>query len=289
MVLRAVDMKEGVVPSGAAAPCGPGPQGVLVKLVQAGDALWRADSLARQAVCGVVASGHALLDAQLPGAGWPRGGLCDILQEPGCHREWQLLLPALVAAQASVLTSGTPEAVGADPAWVALIGAPYTPFGPGLAARGLDVTRLLWVQAQTPAERLWAAEQALRCSDVAAVLTWLGLVPTAALRRLHLAAHTHAKLLFALRPANARHSASPALLRLLLLPDPTPEQRHSASAVSAGSAAVNLATDVPVQAAGNGLAPVLRVELLKRRGPPLDHALELPLRKPAHALDRVAA
>lgn len=289
MVLRAVDMKEGVAPMGAAAPYVLDPRGALANLVQAGDALWRADSLACQAACGVVASGHALLDAQLPGAGWPLGGLCDILQEPGCHREWQLLLPALVAAQASVLTSGTSEAVGTDPAWVALIGAPYTPFGPGLAARGLDVTRLLWVQAQTPAERLWAAEQALRCSDVAAVLTWLGLAPTAALRRLHLAAHSHAKLLFALRPANARHTASPALLRLLLLPDSAPDQRHAAFVASAGSAAVNLATDAPVQAAGNGFAPVLRVELLKRRGPPLDHALELPLREPAHALDRAAA
>lgn len=200
MVLRAVDMKEGVAQMGAAAPCGPDPQGVLANLVQVGDALCRADSLACRAACRVVASGHALLDAQLPGAGWPLGGLCDILQEPGDHREWQLLLPALATAQTGGLSDATTDAAApsvpstasgapqqrraatrlhaqtprtgpcTDAAWVALIGAPHMPFGPGLAARGLDVTRLLWVQAQTPAERLWAAEQALRCSDVAAVL-----------------------------------------------------------------------------------------------------------------------
>jgi len=224
-----------------------------------GNGVWRADTVAQQAQ-GVVPSGHALLDAQLPGGGWPLGGLCDILQEPGSHGEWQLLLPALVTAQ----TAGTGPAkgaaadavMGAKPPWVALIGAPYTPFGPGLAARGLDVTRLLWVQAQTPAERLWATEQALRCADVAAVLVWLEQVPVASLRRLQMAAQAHTKLLFALRPASVREAASPAVLRLALLPDP---------------------------------ANVLRVELLKRRGPPLGHALTLPVRRSHHALDRVAA
>ncbi|OIN91557.1 MAG: hypothetical protein AUJ20_10520 [Comamonadaceae bacterium CG1_02_60_18] len=289
MVLRAVDVKEGVTPMGAAAPCGLDPQGVLAKLAQAGNALWRADSLARQAVCSVVASGHALLDAQLPGAGWPLGGLCDILQEPGCHHEWQLLLPALAAAQKGAASGDTPVAASPHPAWVALIGAPYTPFGPGLAARGLDVTRLLWVQAQTSAERLWAAEQALRCTDVAAVLVWLGQVQTAALRRLHLGAYTHAKLLFALRPASARYSACPALLRLLLLPEPACAPQHTEPAASAGLAVMNLTTDAPLQATWGGAAQVLRVELLKRRGPPLDHALDLPVHRPDHAMDRVAA
>ncbi|MDD5030603.1 MAG: translesion DNA synthesis-associated protein ImuA [Rhodoferax sp.] len=251
-MLRAVWVDEEAAPAAATAPPARRHRADLASWVQAGDALWRADTLANQS-CGVVASGHALLDAQLPGGGWPLGGLCDILQDPGSHHEWQLLLPALAAAQAESFAHGT------TPSWVALIGAPYTPFGPGLAARTLDVTRLLWVQAQTPAERLWAAEQVLRCADVAAVLVWLGLVPTAALRRLQMAAHSQAKLLFALRPVNARHSASPALLRLRVAgpPDDAPD--------------------------------ALRIDLLKRRGPPLTDPLVLPRWGFPRALDRVAA
>ena len=61
---------------------------------------------------------------------------------------WQLLLPAL--------------AQGGQGGPVVLVGAPWVPFGPALAAQGLPPERLLCVQADAPAARLWAAEQALR-------------------------------------------------------------------------------------------------------------------------------
>ena len=59
-----------------------------------GDAVWHADALAR-ATGATVASGHAVLDAQLPGGGWPVGGLSEILQAQSGQHEWRLLLPAL--------------------------------------------------------------------------------------------------------------------------------------------------------------------------------------------------
>lgn len=46
-------------------------------------------------------------------------------------------------------------------------GAPYAP---GLAAHGLDPARLLCVRAKGGADALWAAEEALRCRAVAAVV-----------------------------------------------------------------------------------------------------------------------
>lgn len=221
-----------------------------------GDAVWRADALACHASpAGVVATGHALLDAELPGGGWPVGALCEILQTHSAQSEWRLLLPALCAAQQ-----------GARPAaaqWVALIGPPHVPFGPALAAQGLNVRRLLWVKAQAPAERLWAAEQALRCEGVAAVLAWLPQVQAAQLRRLQMAALTHAKLLFVMRPATAQRESSPAVLRLLLL-----------------------------QACAEGLSSAgpdtLRIQVLKRRGPPLAQAVSL-MQERQHALDCLAA
>lgn len=184
----------------------------------------------------VLPSGHAALDAQLPGGGWPLDGMVEVLQaQPGRHA-WQLLLPALAQA--------VREQVGP----VVLVGAPFAPFGPSLAAQGLPGERLLCVHSAQPAARLWATEQALRCAEVAAVLAWLPRARSADLRRLQIAAQQHNRLLFVFRDAGARQEASPARLRLL------------------------------VEDAGEEGASSLQLQILKRRGPPLG----TPLRLQAH-------
>jgi len=199
-----------------------------------GDAVWRADALACATADNsrVLPSGHAVLDAQLPGGGWPVGALCELLQVQVGQSEWRLLLPAL-------------RTLGQT---VALVGAPLAPFGPSLAAQGLDVRALLWVQTDALAQRLWAAEQLLRCSGVAALLLWLPDVRADHLRRLQQAAQVHAKLLFVMRPASAQYQTSPAALRLLV-----------------GESALGAPCD----------ALVLPVQILKRRGPPLSQTLLL--------------
>ncbi len=204
-------------------------------LADFGDTVWRADTLA-QAAAGkglTLPSGHAALDAQLPGGGWPVGALCELLQTQAGQAEWCLLLPALRTLAQTV----------------ALVGAPWVPFGPGLAAQGLDVQALLWVQADALVQRLWAAEQLLGCSGVDALLLWLPQVRADHLRRLQQAAHKHTKWLWVMRPASAQHEASPATLRLLL------------GAPAAGQ---------------QGWGDVLPVQILKRRGPPLAQPLLLP-------------
>lgn len=195
-----------------------------------GAAVWRANELSGAAGA-TVASGHAALDAQLPGGGWPVGAISEILQAQSGQSEWRLLLPAL-------------RRTAAGP--VLLVGAPHVPFGPGLEAQGFDARRLLWVTALAPAARLWAAEQALRCAEVVAVLVWLPQVRAEQLRRLQLAAQAHAKLLFVMRPAQAQAESSPAVLRLLASTQP-------------GSDALVL-------------------HILKRRGPPLEQPLLLSAR-----------
>lgn len=197
--------------------------------------VWHAHALAA-APLQVRASGHAALDAELPGGGWPVGALIEVLQAPGVHQEWRLLLPAL--------------ATGGE-ASVVLVGAPHVPMAASLAAQGLAPGRLLWVAAQDGSPRLWAAEQALRCSDVDAVLLWLTAATggrSDALRRLHMAATEFGKLLFVMRPSQAQTEASPAALRLLL----TPWTR-----------------DHGLPCAG------LQVQLIKRRGPSLEQPLQL--------------
>lgn len=222
--------------------------------------VWHAHALAvshAQVVC----TGDAVLDAQLPGGGWPVGAMTEILQPPGVHSEWRLLLPALARS-------------GSGP--VVLVGAPQVPFAPALAAQGLHAQRLLWVTESAAATRLWVAEQALRCAEVDAVLAWLPQARSDQLRRLQMAAAEHHKLLFALRPAQAQWDASPAALRLCVAP--------------AGAGAQDTSP-----------GDALEVQVLKRRGPPLSRPLHLAARSARlalllaaaqggfHALDRAAA
>ena len=159
------------------------------------------------------------------------GALVEILQAQSGQNEWRLLLPALARSRAGP---------------VVLVGAPHTPFVPGLAAQGLPPERLLSVTASTPASRMWVCEQALRCTEVTAVLGWLPQARADQLRRLQMAASEHAKLLFVMRPAAAQTESSPAVLRLLL-------STHAQS-------------------------DAVQLELLKRRGPPCTQALLLPAR-----------
>jgi protein ImuA len=217
-----------------------------------GDAVWRADALAGAASASGVAlpSGHAALDAQLPGGGWPVGALCEILQVQNGLHEWRLLLPILQ----------TLGSVREGRQRVVLVGAPYAPFGPGLSAQGLDARALLWVKADTPPERLWAAEQALRCAGVAALLVWLPKVRADHLRRLHMAAHTHARLLWVMRPATVQDEPSPAVLRLLV------GKQVADQRVAGEAGAISPYDDA------------LQVQILKRRGPPLVQTLTLPAR-----------
>jgi protein ImuA len=194
--------------------------------------VWRGRELA-QAQERTVSTGHAALDQHLPGQGWPLGCLVEVLQ-PQPHRHvWQLLAPALI------------ERMEAEAGPAVLVGAPFEPFGPGLRGQGLCPEQLLWVRADKPTSRLWAAEQALRCADVAAVLAWLPRARSEDLRRLHLCAQQHDRFLVVFRGVEAQTQASPARLRLL---DEGVEQ--------------------------------LEVRILKRRGPPLLQALSLRAQPP---------
>ena len=197
--------------------------------------VWRADTLGDKAET-TVPTGHAALDAVLPGGGWPRGVMTELLQPAVGALLWPLVLPALAAA---LREKNGP---------VVLVGAPHVPFGPALAAHGVPAERVLWVRGGTPVSNAWACEQALRCGDVAAVLAWLPLARLDALRRLHLAAHAHQSLLWVLRPdpqgMPQAHSATPARLRLQVVP--------------------------------GAVAGEMAVTVLKRRGPPLPRPVLLP-------------
>ena len=165
--------------------------------------VWRGKELAR-AQEQVVSTGHAALDAELPGGGWPLANLVEVLQKDAAQHVWQLVGPALSAVMAR----------RGDPA--VLVHPPYEPFGPALRVQGMAPERLLCVHADKPSAQLWAAEQALRCAEVSAVLAWLPRSRNEELRRLQLCAQAGDKLLLVFRGVDARTQSSPARVRLLV-------------------------------------------------------------------------
>ena len=206
-------------------------------------ALWLGHQLGRSGPS-VVASGFAALDAELPGGGWPKRALSELLlPHPGVG-EIRLLAAPLVAAQREgrlVMVFDPPAALSAE----------------AIGRLGIDVARLLVVRgaearnglpAAAPAasaSSLWAVEQALKSGHVGAVLCWVPprLAP-GKLRRLQIAAQSHDGPAFVLREVEAATRPTAAPLRLAL------------------------------EAGG---ADRLSVRLLKRRGPPLETPIDLAL------------
>lgn len=156
-------------------------------------------------------------------------GLVEVMQDRPEQHVWRLTAPALA--------SRLQEQAGP----VVLVAAPFAPFLSSLQAQGVPADRLLWIRASKPAERLWVAEQALRCGEVAAVLAWLPQSRSGELRRLQMAAHQHSKLLFVFRTTRSVQDASPARVRVQI-----------------------------------GGTEAIEVRILKRRGPPLARTLLLP-------------
>lgn len=233
--------------------------------------VWRGDHFAPAPVP-AMPTGFEALDRELCG-GWPRGALTEFLLEGPGLGELTLLLPALA----------TVKALGG---WSLLIAPPFAPHAPAWAAAGVDLSRLVVVcplksraeradtvapspregaggrfvhenkVAAEQADILWATEQALLSGSPAAVLCWADGLDPRQVRRLQVAAAGSNALVFLFRSAKAERESSVAPLRLRL---------------SAG---------------GEGM---LRLDVLKRRGPPLGRPLSLILPRPAswrdHATD----
>ncbi|SFQ60072.1 Uncharacterized conserved protein [Halopseudomonas formosensis] len=147
-------------------------------------------------------TGHAQLDAVLPGGGWPEAALSELLLAHPGSGELQLLWPTLAR-----LTRARERVV--------LVAPPFIPFAPAWLQAGVDLRWLVLVQASEK-EALWAAEQCLRSGSCAAVLCWPQRINDRGLRRLQLAAATGESLGFACRSLREADNPSPAALRLAL-------------------------------------------------------------------------
>ena len=191
-------------------------------------ALWHGHELGASTHA-VVPSGFEALDQKLPGGGWPCQALTELLQAQPSVLEWRLLAPALREITSRRQT-------------VVVVAPPMRPHMPGLLQLGLDERQFIWIDAQTPAHRLWSVEQMLKANACGALVAWLDQVRPEQVRRLQVCAQRFEGVAVLCRPERARHEASAASLRV-----------HAAL----------------------GLDWQLQVQLLKRRGPVHEGVIEL--------------
>ena len=165
-------------------------------------AIWRGRSAARAEV---LPTGYAAFDACLPGGGWPRTGLIEILVSRFGVGELYLLFPALAALTCRPAAR-----------WCVWVAPPLEPYAPALNAHGAALERMLVVRASEP---LWAFEQTLGSGASDITLAWAARSPRArVIRRLHLAAERGKTLGVLFRPRRAAQESSAAVLRLVVEP-----------------------------------------------------------------------
>jgi hypothetical protein len=186
---------QALLPQAAASPSGP---------VLAHPAVWRGSDFAPEPAA--IPTGFAALDAELPGGGWPRAALTEVLLGDEGIGEVRLTLPGLVRLQAE----------GCDVVWVS---PPHLPYAPALAAAGLDLSRLIVVDPAASRDALWAFEQALRAPGCGAAFLWPAEPPDdRATRRLQLAAREGGNWGVLWRRPGQQGVATTAALRLALAP-----------------------------------------------------------------------
>jgi hypothetical protein len=204
-------------------------------------AIWRGTSVAPTET---LSTGFGALDARLPGRGWPRSGLIEILVSRFGVGELTLLLPALAAQTRLPMAR-----------WCVWVAPPLEPFAPALEAHGVVLERVLVVRVnhstksstprpvsfqrsvrrsiswgtpvpgthprRTPGssnETLWAFEQSLGSGACAIAMAWAKSPRTKEIRRLQLAAERGRTLGVLFQSRQAARESSHAAVRMAIEP-----------------------------------------------------------------------
>ena len=198
----------------------PGPS--IEQLLQRTKNLWRGGYHEGYAEQDCLSTGFTSLDSLLPGGGWSRQGLIEVVNRRPGVGELQLFLPLMRALIAKGL-------------WVLWVAPPFSPYAPGLAQAGIDLRRVLVVAAQqkqfdgkknpdapvlisegsmTSKDALWCMERALQTPHCGLVLAWQGQLAQRTLRRLQLAAVTGKAIGVLFMRNNSEHSPSSMKLEI---------------------------------------------------------------------------
>ena len=204
-------------------------------------AVWKGQSLHQSGSSSGISSSFRLLDRELPGNGWPRGSLTELLVQHMGIGELRFLAPTL----RSLTQAGQ---------HIVLLAPPHTPYAPAFEAMGIDHQKILVVQADRPIDKLWAVEQSIKSNQFGALITWLdhqGGTRPELIRRLQLAASTTQGLVFVFRPFAAQDHPSPAPLRMLLLPRRYPDL--AVQIIKRRGPVMSAPIDIAIPVPGSGL------------------------------------
>ena len=180
------------------------------KLLRDNPAVWRAGDSINHGVGGI-ATGFTLLDAVLPGGGWPANALVEIITPQWGIGELQLLMPVMLK-------------FNREQRWLVWIAPPYIPYPPALQELGIDISRIMVLQPEQGStgkknnasnDVIWSMEKALRAEQCGMILAWPQRITTTAIRRLQLAAESGHTLGILFRQFVAK--TSPAALRIQLM------------------------------------------------------------------------
>jgi hypothetical protein len=173
------------------------------KILQLRELLHRTESDKKQYQS--ISSGCLPLDRLLPQQGFQRGSLVEWIAG-GAGSGASLL--AMLTARSACRHGGT----------LVLVDRAQNLYPPAAAVCQLDLQNTIVVHPTCEKDECWALEQALRCSDVAAVVAWPRRLTSHAFRRLQLAAEHGGGLGLFVRPATARSESSWASVRMLVSP-----------------------------------------------------------------------
>ncbi len=120
-----------------------------------------------------VATGYKQLDEALNG-GFPQSGLIHITSVIGCG-ELRLVIPAIVSRQH-------------ENRLYAFIAPPHLLNAEFLIAEGIQLEQVLFIQANTPEQALWSAEQCAKSGACSAVFIWQAKLQQIQAKKLELAA-----------------------------------------------------------------------------------------------------
>jgi protein ImuA len=165
--------------------------------------VWRASELAisRATTC---STEYDVLDRELPGDGWPRSSLVELLVQQAGIGEMQLLKPTL-------------KRLSSDRR-IVFVQPPYLPQAMALREWRFNEKNVFWVRPETSADALWSTEQILKNGSCGAVILWQRDIRLEALRRLNLVAQAADTWFWLIRPLTHTADASPSPLRLALRP-----------------------------------------------------------------------
>ncbi len=153
-----------------------------------------------------LSSGCQAMDRYLPGGGYQNGTIVEYLRvQPACGANYL----ALSAAR---------EAMNASLGFLVVVDLAQQFYPPAAVALGIDLQRLVLVRPKSSADALWAIDQSLRCSAVAAVLAEVDQMDDRAARRVQLAAEQGGGLGLLIRGAAARSQPSWAEVQWIVRP-----------------------------------------------------------------------